>query len=114
MTNGNPLLDYLGIRLTSWEQGRAQFELELEPKHLNRRSSLQGGVIATLLDAACGYSGRRADEGQQPRNAVTVMLTVSYLEKVHAGRLTATGRVSLRLAGACTSLPVSLRRRTGL
>jgi uncharacterized protein (TIGR00369 family) len=94
MSEDNPLLDYLGIRLISWEPGRAQFELEIEPKHLNRQSSLQGGVIATLLDAACGYAGLRADEGQQPGNAVTVMLAISYLEKVREGRLTAVGRVT--------------------
>ena len=53
----NPLLDYLGIRLASVGDGHCVFELDLEPRHLNRQGSVQGGVIATMLDAACGYAG---------------------------------------------------------
>jgi uncharacterized protein (TIGR00369 family) len=89
----NPLLDYLGIRLTSLEPGRCSFELDVEPRHLNRQGSLQGGVIATLLDAAGGYAGLLAPDGAMG-NAVTVMLTISYLSKVATGRLRATGTVS--------------------
>jgi acyl-coenzyme A thioesterase PaaI-like protein len=50
-------------------------------------------VIATLLDAACGYAGLQ-DTGGGLGNAVTVMLTISYLSKVDAGRIRAVGSVT--------------------
>ena len=90
----NPLLEYLGIRLASVGMGQCAFELDVEPRHLNRQGSLQGGVTATLLDAACGYAGLRDAQDGELGNAVTVMLTISYLSKVDAGRLRAIGSVA--------------------
>ena len=91
----NPLLDYLGIRLVEARAGHASFEIDVQPRHLNRQGSLQGGVAATLLDAACGYAGLGAAP-HEPVNggAVTVMLSISYLARVDAGRLRATGSVT--------------------
>jgi uncharacterized protein (TIGR00369 family) len=89
----NPLLDHLGIRLAEASTGRAVFEMEVQPRHLNRQRSLQGGVVATLLDAAAGYAGLAADGGAVG-HAVTVTLTISYLAKVRAGRLRAIGAVT--------------------
>jgi len=90
----NPLLEYLGIRLLEWEPGRCVFDLEIEPRHLNRQASLQGGVTATLLDAACGYAGLQSTAQAPPDNAVTVMLTISYVSKVQQGRIKAIGHVT--------------------
>ena len=90
----NPLLEYLGIRLLEWEPGRCVFDLEIEPRHLNRQASLQGGVTATLLDAACGYAGLQSTADAPPDNAVTVMLTISYVSKVQQGRIKAIGHVT--------------------
>lgn len=90
----NPLLEYLGIRLTSAGVGRCTFELDVEPRHLNRQASLQGGVTATLLDAACGYAGLSNAEGDVLGHAVTIMLTISYLSKVNTGRVRAVGSVT--------------------
>ncbi|AMR80980.1 MULTISPECIES: PaaI family thioesterase [Cupriavidus] len=90
----NPLLDYLGIRLASVGDGRCTFELELEPRHLNRQGSVQGGVTATLLDAACGYAGLPVGPDGALGHAVTVMLTISYLSKASAGRLRATAQLT--------------------
>ena len=90
----NPLLDYLGIRLASVGDGRCTFELDLEPRHLNRQGSVQGGVTATLLDAACGYAGLPAGPDGALGHAVTVMLTISYLSKASTGRLRATAQLT--------------------
>lgn len=92
---GNPLLDYLGIRLDRVGRGQASFEIDVEPRHLNRLGSLHGGVTATLLDAACGYAGLATDdEGDALDNAVTVMLTISYISKISSGRLRASATVT--------------------
>jgi uncharacterized protein (TIGR00369 family) len=90
----NPLLDHLGIRLVEVRAGQAAFEIDVGPRHLNRQGSLQGGVAATLLDAACGYAGLSTGRDAAPGHAVTVSLTISYLAKASAGRLRATGTVT--------------------
>jgi uncharacterized protein (TIGR00369 family) len=90
----NPLLEHLGIRLVEARAGHAAFEIDVDPRHLNRQGSLQGGVAATLLDAACGYAGLRPEADAPAGHAVTVSLTISYLAKAVAGRLRATGTVT--------------------
>jgi uncharacterized protein (TIGR00369 family) len=90
----NPLLETLGIRQRTWQPGLAAFSLAVEPRHLNRRGSLQGGVIATLLDVACGYAGLQTELGMPPGTAVTIMLNISYLANVKDGTVTARGRVT--------------------
>ncbi|RZT31814.1 PaaI family thioesterase [Cupriavidus agavae] len=89
----NPLLESLGIRLASLGRGTCTFELDIAPAHLNRQRTLQGGVSATLLDAACGYAGLQDDQGELG-NAVTLMLSISYLGKVSAGRVRANARLT--------------------
>ena len=90
----NPLLNDLGIVLTEAEVGRCTFQLRVENRHLNRQGSLHGGVVATLLDAACGYSGVRVDAESAPGHAVTVMLTISYTGRTSGGVVTAKGWVT--------------------
>jgi uncharacterized protein (TIGR00369 family) len=89
----NPLLEYLGIRVVDVGHGSATFEVDVEPRHLNRQGSLQGGVAATLLDAACGYAGLKGLDATMG-SAVTVMLSISYLGRASSGRLRATGTIT--------------------
>jgi len=89
----NPLLESLGVRLTHVGFGTCTVELDVEPRHLNRQRTLQGGVSATLLDAACGYAGLQQDDGTLG-NAVTLMLSICYLGKVSAGRVRATATLT--------------------
>ncbi len=89
----NPLLESLGIRLVHVAAGICTFELDIEPRHLNRQRTLQGGVSATLLDAACGYAGLQQGDGPLG-NAVTLMLSICYLGKVSTGRVRATATVT--------------------
>ena len=97
-TGGNPLLeplfDHLGVCLTGWDPGFAEFELELGRRHLNYAGSLHGGVIATLLDVACGYSGLRSVSDGAAGLAATLTLTVSYHAGATEGVLRASGRVT--------------------
>lgn len=96
--SGNPLLeplfDHLGVRLTGWDPGFAAFELTLGRQHLNFAATLHGGVIATLLDVACGYSGLRSVSDSSAGLVATLTLAVSYHAGVAAGTLTALGRVT--------------------
>lgn len=77
----NPFLASLGVTRTEWREGYAEFRVRVQPALLNRQRVLQGGVIATLLDAACGYAGLYSPDPQQPVHGVTLSLTLSFLDK---------------------------------
>jgi acyl-coenzyme A thioesterase PaaI-like protein len=77
----NPFLASLGMTRTDWRLGYAEFCLDLQPELLNRQRVLQGGVVATLLDAACGYSGLYSADPQRPIHGVTLSLTLNFLDK---------------------------------
>ncbi|MDE3738689.1 PaaI family thioesterase [Pseudomonas resinovorans] len=90
----NPFLQSLGVELVYWAVGEAEFHMPIEARHLNRQGMLHGGLIATLLDAACGYAGLHSAEGEEEVHGVTVMLNIAYLKAARSGRVIARGRVS--------------------
>ena len=92
----NPFLDLLGARRTEWRDGYAQFELRMHAALLNRQGVLQGGLIATLLDAACGYAGLYVAAPAEPQHGLTLSLTCSFLDRGRGERIVAatTTRVS--------------------
>ncbi len=86
-----PVAQLLGVRLVSFDEGTAVFEMEVKPEHANPMGTLQGGVICALADAAMGmaYASRLADG----ESFTTLELKTNYLRAVTGGTLTATGRV---------------------
>lgn len=76
----NPFLEALGATLTEWRAGHAEFTMPIQAGHLNRQRILQGGAIATLLDAACGYSGLFTTDAT-PIHGFTLSLTINYLDR---------------------------------
>src|SRR3546814_13121750 len=58
--------------------------------HLNRSNALHGGVIATLIDAVCGYAGVWVPPGEPRRKALTLSLTTSFTGQVREGSVRAT------------------------
>ncbi|MFT0545579.1 PaaI family thioesterase [Allopusillimonas ginsengisoli] len=89
----NPLLQELGIRLAHWKEKECRFILDIDARHLNRQRNLQGGVVATLLDAACGYAGLYAAPSETEQHAATITLTINYIGKVREGRVQAIGKL---------------------
>jgi uncharacterized protein (TIGR00369 family) len=87
----NPFLESLGVRLTQWRDGYAELLMPIDASKLNRQGVLQGGAIATLLDAAAGYAGLYASAGQPARHGFTLSLTTNYLDKGLGGSVTAKG-----------------------
>lgn len=85
----NPFLDHVGISTDGDPSVRT------DERHANVAGGVQGGLIATLLDAAMGDAVRAGlDEGQQ---AATVQLTVTYLNPGKPGdTLTAVAEVRKR------------------
>ena len=85
----NPFLTQMGIILTSWNEGAAEFEMPIQNWHMNRNGALQGGVVATLIDAACGYAGLYSAPGAPQINGVTITLNVNYVSSTSSGKLLA-------------------------
>ena len=87
----NPFLETLGVRLTQWRDGYAELVMPIDASKLNRQGVLQGGAIATLLDAAAGYAGVYVAPGEPARHGFTLSLTTNYLDKGLGGFVTAKG-----------------------
>lgn len=87
----NPFLALLGVRMTRWAEGAVEFECDLKPELLNRSGAVQGGVIATLIDVACGYSGLYSANPDEEKHAVTISLQVNFANRVKSGVLRAAG-----------------------
>jgi len=86
-----PVGELLGLRLVSFDDGEAVFELDVRPEHANPMGTLQGGVICALADAAMGMAyASRLEEGE---TFTTLELKANYLRQVRDGTLTATGRL---------------------
>lgn len=83
--------DLLGYRLAEWEDGRAVLELEVLPKHGNRAGVLHGGVLATLIDTACGFAATWCPHPGRARRVVTLQLTTSFLGQARHGLVRAVG-----------------------
>jgi uncharacterized protein (TIGR00369 family) len=87
----NPLLEFLGVTLTTWRDGYAEMRLPLKPALLNRSGVVQGGVLCTLLDAVAGYSGLYAPPEDEIKHGVTLSLTSNFLSNGVGSALTAKG-----------------------
>ena len=87
----NPFLEFLDARLVAWSSGYAEFRMPIQARNLNRQGVLQGGAVATLLDAACGYAGLYAAEGEPAIHGFTLSLTVNYLDTGLGESVTAKG-----------------------
>lgn len=85
--------DLVDYRLTRWEADAAEVRLVVGPQHLNRSGALHGGVLCTLIDAACGYAGCFIDLPGRRRRAFTLTLNTQFISAVAAGaQLVCTGR----------------------
>ncbi len=86
-TIANPFLQHMGIEIVQWSEGSADFRMTIQPWHLNRNGALQGGVVSTLVDAACGYAGLYAPLGAPEVHGVTITLNVNFVSGAKAGVL---------------------------
>ena len=85
----------VGYRIADWSLGRASVALQVAPAHLNRSGILHGGVLTTLIDTACGYSGCYCDTPGRARRAMTLQLNTQFLAAAQAGQqLTARARTT--------------------
>ena len=85
----------VGYRIAEWSWQEAAVELEAAAHHMNRSGILHGGVLTTLIDTACGYSGCYCDAPGRARRAMTLQLTTQFLSPARLGQiLTASATVT--------------------
>jgi uncharacterized protein (TIGR00369 family) len=87
----NPFLALLGATRGTWREDYCEFLLPVRPQLLNRQGVLQGGVLSTLLDVACGYSGLYSAPGAPALHGHTMSLSVNFLSKGCGGEVVAKG-----------------------
>ncbi|MBL0918580.1 MAG: PaaI family thioesterase [Hydrogenophaga sp.] len=87
----NPFLELIGARLADWRDGYSEFHLPVRAELLNRQGVLQGGVLSTLLDVACGYAGLYTPPSHEPSHGHTVSLTVNFINKGSHGLVVTKG-----------------------
>jgi uncharacterized protein (TIGR00369 family) len=89
--NASPVYRLLHMRVVHAAGGRSRIELAVGEDHKNLYGTVHGGLLATLMDSACGAAlGTRLQPGE---NMVTLDLRVNYLLPVRSGPLTAEGEI---------------------
>jgi uncharacterized protein (TIGR00369 family) len=90
-----PVLELIGMRLVSYDKsGASQFEMDANERHWNPMSTLHGGVLCDLTDAAMGIAfASTLEEGE---SFTTLELKINYLRPVRRAHLTARARVVSR------------------
>ena len=74
-------------------EDRCEVRLTLNETHMNRAGKLHGGLVSTILDAACGYAASRAFHPKAATLVVTLSLTANYLAPGIGPEIVAIGRV---------------------
>lgn len=85
--------ELLGYRLTAWREDYAEVALQLGPQHLNVSGMPHGGVLATLIDTACGFAGCYCAVPGHRRRAMTLSLDTHFIGRARPdARLTTFAR----------------------
>ncbi|MEQ8699116.1 MAG: PaaI family thioesterase [Bauldia litoralis] len=83
----------VGYVIDVWREGYCEMVLEMGPQHGNRSGVLHGGVVSTLIDAACGYAGCYCPDPDRVRKAVTLSLNTHFVKAATGGEVRAIGRL---------------------
>ena len=90
----NPFLTHLGVQFVDWRQGCAVFEMRFGDIHTNPAGRLHGGVMATLLDVACGYAGLFNQDPKVTMRALTLGLTLNFVRSAKGPSVRAIGELA--------------------
>ena len=77
MTTKSPFWDHIGLSIVEAKDGHSKIEVNVTENLYNYAGSVQGGVIAAMLDVASGSAvSSSLNEGQK---LVTTDLTIHYV-----------------------------------
>lgn len=74
--------------------GCAKCHLTIREDHLNSQGIVHGGIIAMLLDVACGNTASAWFDRDEHPVVLTLSLNTSYVSAVSGGRVTAVAKPS--------------------
>jgi len=74
--------------------GICTVRLEVGEQHLNRHGILHGGMVATVMDVACGNTAARYFDPEGQAAVVTVALNLSYIAATGVGPVTASAKAT--------------------
>lgn len=77
--------DLTDYHLAAWRENEAEVTVLVSHQHLNRSGVMHGGMLTTLIDTACGYSGCYSADPGQPLRAFTLSLTCQFISTAKAG-----------------------------
>jgi len=122
---GIPFHQLLGLRIISQSATRSQVEVRTRPELIGNvlHYRLHGGAIATVIDAAAGYSicaamaEKFCDENMEQlahryARIGTIDMRIDYLHQAQGQRFIATGEV-LRLGGRIATAHVRFENEDG-
>ncbi len=102
-----PFLELVGpVHEREASDGAAVLGLRVEDRHLNAAGTAQGGLLATLADAALGRAVRASADDAR---SATVSLTTDYLGPVRCGEWVEAHTEIERLGGRLAFADCSLR-----
>ncbi|PWA07799.1 PaaI family thioesterase [Pueribacillus theae] len=87
----SPYWKFIGLREVELRDGTARIELPVKEELLQRRGTVHGGVIASLIDASVGASIRSLLSNNQ--SAATVEMKVNYIRPGVGNLLIGKGKV---------------------
>ncbi len=89
--NASPYYRHIGMKVLRCCDGTSVLELDAKECTQNLYGTLHGGVLASLIDSACGVAlGTLLHDGEI---AVTVDLRINYISPARVGVLVAEGKV---------------------
>ncbi len=92
----SPVSSHLGMRLTAFDRGSAEYEMTVSQDVTNAMGVLQGGIVTTLADAAMAAASMTVltDEEVVKEAVTTAQLNSRFMRSVQAGEtLTAAAKV---------------------
>ena len=90
----SPFWDYIGMEEQLIEKGYAELRINITPNLHQRRGSVHGGVLATLIDGAVGSAVRSTLSEDQA--SATVELKINYFRPAKGDYLIAKAKLIQR------------------
>ncbi len=88
---GNPVLEFLGMKLEEFREGYVRFSMEIRPEFKQGMGLMQGGLTVAFADEAAAHGAMTI---LKPGEGVTTLdLKNDFLSMAREGRLTAEAKV---------------------
>jgi uncharacterized protein (TIGR00369 family) len=81
----------LGAVLESVEAGSVTITCDVDERWTQQHGLIHGGVVASLVDVACGYAALSTMPAD--REVLTVQFTINFLKPANTDRVIAVGKI---------------------